>query len=80
MPDGSIWKTYRDHISALLTLIKTESISSSYYSNQLAITKDEILNSLDHIACIVKFNLSLHVLKHKTKKSIKFYILRSIML
>ena len=80
MPDGSIWRTYRDHISALLTLIKTESISSLYYSKQLAITKDEILSSLDHIACIVKFNLSLHVLKHKTKKNKKIYILRSTML
>ena len=80
MHDGSIWKTYRDHISEILTFIKTEPISSSYYSNQLAITKDEILSSLDHIACIVKFNLSLHVLKHKTKKSKTFYIPKSTML
>ena len=49
MPEGSIWKTYRDHISAILTFIKTEPISSSYSSNQLAITKDEILSLLDHI-------------------------------
>ena len=79
MPDGSIWKTYTHHISAILTFIKTESISSSYYINQLAIAKYEILSSLDHIACIVKFNLSLHVLKHKTKKSKSFYIPRSTM-